>query len=137
VIPLAVVRVPSIANITRFEHARLRHARNLAGLRRRLLRVQAVRACGGPTRRAAARYVRSVRAALRLRGARRHRALLRAKRGLAPIVACQTPGYIPNFPANALIGKLPTAAYPSGARPRAPAPAPTWTTGPTATSARW
>jgi YVTN family beta-propeller protein len=113
VIPRAVVRVPSVSNIAAYERARRRHARNLASLRRRLLREQPVRACGGPTRRAAARYVRSVSAALRLRGARRQRALTRAKRGLARIVDCQAPGYIPNFPANAVIGKLPTAAYPS------------------------
>jgi DNA-binding beta-propeller fold protein YncE len=109
-----VVRVPSISSIVRYERARRHHRRNMRALRRALLSGTTLRACGGPSRRAANLYVARIVKSLRLRRAARRRAQALAKRRLALVVRCKAlPGYIPNFAADAVIGKLPTAAYPT------------------------
>jgi hypothetical protein len=72
-------------------------------------------ACQGPTRGQERSYDRAVLRALSQRSRRtRATALRRAENGLPAVRPCAAePGYIPNLPADAVIGRLPTAAYPT------------------------
>ena len=77
----------------------------------RLLRPRASKACAGPSLRQERVYVR--RALVALAGPKRRRVtrLMAADAALPRVIACQS-GYVPNFPAYKLIGRIPTAAYP-------------------------
>jgi len=125
----AVALAPSLASLRRYRSVlaalrrrrlapRARH-RALVALNRRALRIRTRQACAGPTRGQVGRYRRRV-LSLLARGARRApgrrartlaRALRRARRGLPASRACT--GAISGLGADALVGKLPTAAYPS------------------------
>jgi YVTN family beta-propeller protein len=129
-----VIRVPSLTSITRYSraqrsalralagargkgaHARAlrRYRRRLATLQRRYLRGRTQSACAGPSRRAANAYVRALLGAIARPRRQRARLIARARRALPAIVGCPAaPGYVPNLPADRLIGRLPTAAYPT------------------------
>jgi len=102
-----------------------RHYRTtLRRLRRRLLNGSVTVACAGPSRRQESAYTRAVLRALarpvhgsRLRrqriGRARARAIARARARVPRVGACPALGFIPNLPSDALVGKLPTAAYPT------------------------
>jgi YVTN family beta-propeller protein len=99
-----VYRPPSAASLRRYAAARGRAGR---------LRTTRARTCGGPTQAQAARYRRDVLRALRGPRARRSRALRAAQRRLPPVRSCPSDGAIAGLKAYELIGKLPTAAYPT------------------------
>lgn len=76
-----------------------------------LLRPRSKRACSGPSRAQIRRYERRVLAALA--GPRRRRSKrIRAARAALPAIAKCAAGFIPKLPADKLIGRIPTAAYP-------------------------
>jgi len=125
-----VVRARSVRSIARYvahqRRARRRGRRALERLRRQLLYGPEVLACGGPLTRAERRYARAVLHALRGPRSRRRRALGRARRRLARLRACgQTvgsPGQTVGSPGTpgaertpTLVGRIPTAAYPTAA----------------------
>ena len=139
----AVVRVRTPASIARYLKlsSRLRHVRNGRARAKRLRRLQArylfgtsARGCAGPSRaqdrawaavvlRAATGRRRGLAKARRTHSKRRRRALagqaqrayatalVRARRRLTPIATCA--GDVPGVPAFTLIGRIPTAAYPT------------------------
>jgi YVTN family beta-propeller protein len=79
--------------------------------RARLLHPRSSKACSGPTAAQERRYVQRVLTALR--GAARHRgARIKAAHAALPAIGRCRSGYIPNLPADQLIGRIPTAAYP-------------------------
>jgi YVTN family beta-propeller protein len=85
----------------------------VAKLTRRYLAVQSVIACGGPSSRQAAAFVSAVLRAETLSGRERVVAISHAQARLPKFVICPAaPGFVPNLPADKLIGRLPTAAYP-------------------------
>ena len=111
-----------------------RYRRAVARLRERLYRGRAAQSCSGPLSRQASRYSRAVlrTAARRARGRRRvarsrrgnRRARLRrverrylratgAARRRLPKLGCPPPGFLPSAPAFSVLGRLPTAAYPT------------------------
>ncbi|HEX2016457.1 MAG TPA: alkaline phosphatase family protein [Solirubrobacteraceae bacterium] len=130
------LRVRSPVAIKRYRRLTTRPRRPVTRARRRLLaarllRGQPVPACAGPTAaqdrrfglavlRAYAVHDRAV-ARRRHRHHRRHRAadrrlarsLRRARRALPRLVLCPPAGQIPGLPAFQVIGRLPTAWYPS------------------------
>jgi DNA-binding beta-propeller fold protein YncE len=130
-----VVKARSVAKIRRFRalagkaHKKLtghRYKNRLAELRRLYLRGSARKACGGPSRAQDQRYGNAVLKALRLRtrALRRHQSRKRAgrafarrvrtaKRRLPPIARCARPGYLPNAAPFSVLGRIPTAAYPT------------------------
>jgi YVTN family beta-propeller protein len=106
-----VWRAPPVATIARYRQlAAHAHGRRRVRLRR-LLRARPARACDGPARASVRRYVRAVLRALRHRGRGRafRAALRRARAKLPPVRGCQAgaPG------AYDLVGRVPTAAYPT------------------------
>jgi YVTN family beta-propeller protein len=137
--PVTVVRRRSVAKIRRYRTAlaqakrararggsRRRYVQRVRALRRRYLRGAGVRACGGPTRKQDAAYARAVLRALALRSAaRRHgrskaranrmfrKRVARAIRRLPAVARCAEPGFVPNAKPFDVLGRLPTAAYPT------------------------
>jgi DNA-binding beta-propeller fold protein YncE len=138
--PHSVVRVRSITKIKRFRtarakarRARARHrlsrkgyTRRVKSLRKRYLLGTAKKACAGPTRKQDAAYGRAVLRALdqRAKALRRHQARRRAdrafmrriataRRKLPGIARCAAPGFIPNAKPFSIVGRIPTAAYPT------------------------
>lgn len=121
-LPRSVVRVRPVSSIARYISTyraarRVHHAgRRLAGrLGARYLRATTVSACSGPTRLQASHYVSRVLKVLRRRRItrrQRRRALARARRSVAPIRRCGA-GFVAGLHDGDLIGRVPTAAYPS------------------------
>ena len=132
VVPKRVVKVRSLKALRRYRTLSLqaraqlaraqgsgqrpavrRAVRKLGQLRKRYLLGPAKLACSGPSRRQERAYTSAVLQALAERRASvRVHALKRAKRRLPRFAFCTAaPGYIPNLPANTLIGRLPTDAY--------------------------
>jgi YVTN family beta-propeller protein len=98
--------------------ARKQYARTIRRLTRRYLSARAGRACHGPTFREAEGYIRAIERAVSVRSRRRRLALERAAAARLPRIgtcsASRGPavGIVPNLPADQLIGRIPTAAYP-------------------------
>jgi DNA-binding beta-propeller fold protein YncE len=105
---------------------RMRLARRLRYLRRTYLYGWKKRACGGPSltqdiayRTAVLRAIRLREKALKRRQSRKKadRAfatrVASAQRKLPPISRCAAPGYVPNAPAFSILGRVPTAGYPT------------------------
>jgi DNA-binding beta-propeller fold protein YncE len=131
----AVFHSRSVAKIRRYRTLAAKARRKLRGqryaqrrreLRRRYLLGVRKRACGGPTKKQDAAFGSAVLEALKLRDAalRRHRSrtradlafarrVARARRRLPPIARCAAPGYLPNAKPFAVLGRIPTAAYPT------------------------
>jgi DNA-binding beta-propeller fold protein YncE len=95
--------------------ARARYRRRLASLQRLYLLGFPLGACQGPTRAQERAYDRAVLRALGRRFRRSRPAMLRqAADALPAIQPCAAePGYLANLPADSLIGRIPTAAYPT------------------------
>jgi len=124
------------AALTRYKRAVKRYKSEVKRLRGRYLLGATTSACTGPSRRQESAYTRAVLKALtlnvkvrhkkgrsrkrerasarKLTAAARARAIARAKRGLPSIKRCgPAAGDIPGLAAFSLIGRLPTAAYPT------------------------
>ncbi|UTI66291.1 bifunctional YncE family protein/alkaline phosphatase family protein [Paraconexibacter antarcticus] len=110
-----VVRPPSVATLQRYVRVAADRRASAAARRRaaRANRGRTLRACQGPTRAQVVRYRRQALAALRHRRADVARHLLGALRRVRACPAA--PGYVPNLKALTLVGRLPTAAYPTAA----------------------
>ena len=128
--PHRVVRARSLRSIARYvslqRRARRRGHRALERLRSKLLYGPVVLACGGPSTRAERRYARAVLHALRGPRSRRRRAAARARRHLVRLRSCRgsagsssgapgSPGPPGAERAPTLVGRIPTAAYPTAA----------------------
>src|SRR4051812_46967293 len=138
--PHPVVRARSVAKIRRYRtalaRARKQRARHRLGgeqfkarvrtLRKRYLRGTLTKRCSGPTRKQDAAYGKAVLRALELRAralerkqarGRVERAFERrlasARRKLPPLARCARPGYVPNAAPFSVLGRIPTAAYPT------------------------
>ncbi len=107
-----VYRPPSVNALNGYATSRLKGSKRRA-LHDRLLRTARVKACAGPSRAQARAYRAAVLRALRGPKVRRAAALKRATAKLPVIRPCASDGAIPGLKAYDLIGKLPTAAYPS------------------------
>jgi DNA-binding beta-propeller fold protein YncE len=115
------------ANAHRKLHEGRRYKKRLAKLRRVYLRGTARKACGGPTKKQDHRYGNAVLRALRLRAKaiRNHprkreqanraftKRVERARRKLPPIARCAAAGYVANTKPFSVLGRIPTAAYPT------------------------
>ncbi|MEA2422575.1 MAG: hypothetical protein QOF55_1674 [Thermoleophilaceae bacterium] len=114
------------ARANRSAAARRRYAGRVRALRRRYLRGTVTKACGGPSRKQDAAYGRAVLRALELQAkalrsgqsrARARRALAwrlaGALRKLPPIVGCARPGFVSNAKPFSVLGRIPTAGYPT------------------------
>jgi DNA-binding beta-propeller fold protein YncE len=131
-----VYRARSVAKIGRFTRLAATARRRLKGrrltnrlakLRRLYLRGTRKKACGGPTSKQDQAYGNAVLKALRLRAKaiRQHpharkRAetqfrtrLAKARRKLPSIARCAGPGFLPNAKPFSVLGRIPTAAYPT------------------------
>ncbi|HEV3228855.1 MAG TPA: alkaline phosphatase family protein [Solirubrobacteraceae bacterium] len=95
--------------------ARRRYRRTVLRARRRYLASRRVQACAGPSAGDVRTYVRAVRRALALRTrALRRSALGQAQGQLAPIEPCPAvAGFIPGLRPGDVIGRMPTAWYPT------------------------
>lgn len=143
--PHVVVRSRSVSKIRRYRSrlakarkararqrrsnaARRRYARRVRTLRRRYLRGTIRKRCAGPTRKQDSAYGHAVLRALELRAkalrkgqakARANRAfrrrVARARRKLPALARCAKPGYLPNAKPFTILGRIPTAAYPTDA----------------------
>jgi DNA-binding beta-propeller fold protein YncE len=103
-----------------------RLAKRLRYLRRTWLLGTKKRACGGPTYKQDAAYRSAVLRAIKLReqalkhGQSRRKAdrafaarVASAQRKLPPITRCPAPGYLPNAKPFSILGRVPTAGYPT------------------------
>jgi DNA-binding beta-propeller fold protein YncE len=131
-----VVKARSVSKISHFRtlaakaHRKLKgrgYKKRLAALRRLYLRGVPKHACGGPTKKQDHAYGNAVLKALRLRARalRRHpharkqanrvftERVARARGRLPPIARCAAPGYAPNAKPFSVLGRIPTAAYPT------------------------
>ncbi|MEA2386860.1 MAG: hypothetical protein QOJ22_1034, partial [Thermoleophilaceae bacterium] len=143
--PHAVVRRRSLAKIRRYraalakarkararhkrsKAARRRYARRVRVLRKRYLRGTIAKRCGGPSRKQDSAYGRAVLRALDLKAKARRKAqarrranrafrrrVARARRKLPALARCAAPGYLPNAKPFTIVGRIPTAAYPTDA----------------------
>ena len=138
--PHPIVHRRSVAKIKRFRTAlakarkararkrlsRRAYARKVRNLRKRYLRGTTGKACAGPTRAQDSAYGKAVLRALELRAkalrrgvakGRAQRAFRRreakARRKLPPVARCAKPGYVPNAAPFEVLGRIPTAAYPT------------------------
>jgi DNA-binding beta-propeller fold protein YncE len=106
--------------------AQRRYARRIKFLRRAYLFGAKRRACAGPNFRHDRAWGRAVRRALQLRerALRRGKSRKRANRAfdkrvadargkVPPILRCPAPGYVPNAKPFEILGRVPTAAYPT------------------------
>lgn len=108
-----VVRPPSVATLQAYVRAVARRGASKSVKDKAQLKARGttLQACAGPTRAQVVRYRRTALTAIR-----RHRlsTARAAYRKLAAVRRCATaPGYVPNLKALSLVGKLPTAAYPT------------------------
>jgi DNA-binding beta-propeller fold protein YncE len=132
-----VFKARSLAKVRRYRalaakahrklHRGRRYKNRLTKLRRLYLRGTPRRACGGPTKKQDHRYGNAVLKALRLRAStvRRHphrrkqanatftKRVRRARAELPPIARCAAPGYVANAKPFSILGRIPTAAYPT------------------------
>jgi DNA-binding beta-propeller fold protein YncE len=108
-------------------HKGRRYKNRLKKLRRLYLRGTPRKACGGPTKKQDHRYGNAVLKALRLRAKaiRKHphkrkqanakftKQIKRARTKLPPIARCAAAGYVANAKPFSILGRIPTAAYPT------------------------
>jgi DNA-binding beta-propeller fold protein YncE len=108
----SVYRPPSAGALRAYARSKLR-GRKRHALHERLIKTVRVQACAGPTKRQARSYRDAVLKAQRGPASKRKAALRRALKRLPAISRCASDGAITGMKAFELIGKLPTAAYPT------------------------